>query len=755
MNPEQSSKVYKVRRPDGQIWDIPEQNIDKAISLGGKVVNDFDNQPSPSNENPIQNQEKVFKVRRPDGQIWDIPEKNLEKAKAMGGTIVDEDPNYNDAGKTLARSAKTLGAAATGGLVDTATSIYNTPASLENAKTPEMKQNSPSSFVPESFVPEPSPYPDAQVPLIPSAEHAIESKIDEATGGYTKTANGDSTQAALRMVGAVASPGGLAKGAAKAGLKGATTVLAGLGTTKPVGLVGAGAAGAVSSEAEKAGYGGVASAALGLGAGAGVGAAAAVAKAFNTKLALAKLTGNSPKNIDLKAVQAFEEAGLPYTNNTVNESRGLALIDQGLSKTPFFGTRQARKLSANDQEYAKAVDGAIEQVGERIVKSENPSSLAIGDTVKDFFQDTKAYVVKTKNELYDIQAQLLPPDAQTVPSILSETIEKVRKTIKTLRPSTDETFLLKYLDEIENGFALKGTGTKTVVPVPVEMLVGTKRSINDIINWDVNASGVRNQLKQIQHAIQGELEIYGQTNPKWYESFKEADQFFGKRLGDKAFGSDTVQKKILAQENPEKIIGSLNDISDFKALEQSLNVTESGTKFFQSIKREKLSDLIMGKVINPTNESVNYSGFAKAMENPKTKELIKYLAGDNYTELQKFNEVAKAAVKRNARIPNPSGTAPTSAVINSILGAVTGTGGVVLGAATTAGNLVAGATAAYGLSWFLNNKSAFKWGIEAAKKQATGDIKAANIFSGRIERSMVNDLGDDFVRQFLALSSEK
>ena len=768
MNGATSSSFYKITFPDGLSFDVPEHDWDYALSreMGGEIVGESFEAPV-QQEAAVQSQEtqqqlaqqtpsppKIHKVTFPDGLSFDVPENDLAEARRMGGQVVNVDPNYYDAGKLSARSVKSLASGAVGGLADTATSIYNLPAMAENAKTPEMKANSPSGFAPESFVPEAPAYPEAQIPLIPSAEHAIDSSIDEATGGYTKTQEGDSFQAGLRMVGGVALPGGLAKGAAKIGAKGAAKVLGALGTIKPTGLAAAGAAGAASSEASKAGYGGVASTAIGLGAGAITGGAPGVAKALNAKLALAKLTGNSPKNINLKAVEAFEAAGLPYTNTTVNESRALSLVDQLISKTPHYGTKQAETLRVNDKAYEIALDEAIAKVGERIAQHDSPSSLDTGNIIKEVFEDTKAVTNKIKNELYGESNKLLPPGAEGMPSHLSGSINNIRKTIKTLRPSTDETFLLKYLDDLEAGFILGGEGAKTILPVPVEMLVGTKRSLNDIINWDVKASGVRNQLKQLQHASQQDIEAYGKTNQKWYESYKKADSFYGERLGSKAFSSDTVKKKILSEENPEKILGTLNDISDFKALKQSLGVTDSGSKFFNSIKREKLTDLIMGKTINTNKESVNYSGFAKAMENPRTKELIKYLAGDNYKELDKFLSVSKAAIRRNDRIPNPSGTAPTNTVINSILGSMGGTAGMIAGLKSTAGSSGGLLAAAYGLNWLITNKKMLNIGIEAAKKQAAGDLKAANILSGRIERSMINDLGDDFVRQFIALSSK-
>ena len=761
MTMQPSSTIFKVKRPDGSIWDIPEQNLDKALSLGGEVVEDQMSPPNLSQptQEPMQTSqqsEKMFKVKRPDGSIWDIPEENLERAKQLGGQVIEQaaDPEYDGFLKTAARTAKTIGSEIVGTIPDLATSIYNIPASIQNATKASMEKIDPNYMGENDFIPVSQ---QQDLPLIPSVAGAVDSAIDEATNDYTKTQEGDSLQAGLKIASAVATPGGLAKAAAKSGQKATSKVLGALGTTNPTGLAAAGATGVGSSEASKAGYGTAASMGLGLAAGAGVGAVTSVAKGLNTRIAFAKLTGNSPKNFDQKSIAAYEAADLPFSNVTVNESRPLKLIDEFVDKIPVYGTRRNRNLRADDQAYAKAVEGAIDKVGKKIIETESPSSLDIGDTIRGVFEDTLDNVKQEKNKFYDRQAQLLPQGAQTVPSSLPETIDNIRKNIKTLRPTTDETFLLKYLDDLEGGLSFKGNGVKTVVPVSVEILIGTKRSLNDTINWEVNTSGVRSQLKELQRAAQNDIESYGKTNPEWYKAYREADAFYGRRLGDKALSSDTVSKKILGEANPEKIIGNLNDISDFKALKQSLDVSDSGSKFYDSIKREKLTDLLMGKIIDPKTEGVNYTGFATALSNPKTKELIKYLAGDQYGELVKFNNVAKAAIRRNRRIVNPSGSATTGIVAKGFIGLLSGGSAIkTLGAslASTAEGAAAIGILGHGLNWLITNKSAFKMGYEGAKKLAAGDTKAANIFSNRLERAMAKDLGEDFVKQFIAESNQ-
>lgn len=663
-----------------------------------------------------------------------------------GAEIVKDSDSWGQYG---ARRAKDIVAGGVGGLIDTVTSAYNIPAALTNAGN-ELNKDNPLEIDPISGMPIQKPEGErAPLPLIPSATEAVDQGIDSLTNDYTKTPEDEKTQqAAFRTASSLATPGGLAKGAASIGMKGVSKALGAIGSTNPTTLASAGVAGAATNEASERGYGTVASIGAGLGAGAVTGGALGVAKAFNTKLALAKLTGNSPKNINLEAVKAAESAGLDYPNTLVNEGKGLALVEQVVAKSPIFGTKYNKKLSKIDKEYSNKVDEAIKNVGERIVESGD--SLDVGSQMKETFQNLKQSITNEKNNLYEEAISLVPRDATFVPKNYIGAIEEIRGNIKTLRASEDQSYVLRYLNDVEPGLFMGSGKSKVAAPVPVDMLAGTKVSLNDIIDWDIKASGSRKQLKKLQTAIKEDLKEYGKTNPEWYKSFSEADNFYGTYLGDQALGSDTI-KKVLSQENPEKILTNLKDISDFRKLKQSLGKDTSGQKFFDSIKREKLTDIIMGKVIDNKTGNTTYLPFAKAIENPQTKQLIKYLSGDNYEEIINFKKYAEAAVRRNQRNPNASGTGPTNAIIGGFVGAAAESGGIIKKAKNLASLAVAGA----GLSWLVNSKKPLKWGIEGARAQAAGNYKDANVFGKRIEKAMIQDLGEDFVKEFVSLSTQE
>jgi len=806
----QTSKMYYIKDPNGHIYEIPEENLDAALDSDKRNEHLRDYQPpvvsnqrindaagyletSPHIQSSESPPHGSVLMKDKDGAIFEIPPENINAAQKAGGIIVDKNGNEpsssqsdnNTLGKTIARSAKTIASEIVGSVPDAITSIYNIPAAIQNASN-EATKNDNFEIDPISGMPVPRVQGErADLPLIPSVASKIDSSIDSATGGYTNTSQGDSLQSGLRLGTAIATPGGLSKVASKYGKEVASKALGALGTTKISGIASAAITGGVSEEAEKAGYGKAASLALGLGAGGVSGSVAGLTKSavnsLDTKLALAKLTGNSPKNIDLEAVNAARSLNLSIPNTIANESKGLALAEQIISKTPYFGTKYAKRLKKFESDYINKVQESIEKIGEKIVESEH--ALDTGNMLKETMMALENNVKNESESLYKHSEMMLPKNAAVIPHNVVITLKKIKnKLSSSLRPSETQKYVLDFIRDTEGKLFKQEvipTSKLTISPdltfkfdtnnkihkstlssVPVSRLVDSKVSLNELIDWDIaTPPGAKGYLKLIQNAYLQDISSYGKTNHKWYQAFNDADRFYGNYLGDEALGSSVLRKKIFAQEDPYKIIGSLNKISDFKKIEKSLAAeiaNSPGNGFFNSIKREKLAELILGETINKNNGNISYVGFTKSLQNKQNRELIRYLAGDNYKDLLHLNSSAKAANRHKLRNPNPSGTAPTKLIYSLFAGGLggslkAGVAGAVAGAATP---LAVAGLAGTGLSWIVNNKRAINWGIEAAEKYAKGDFKSAEIINKRILRLMSNDLGEDVAKQFAALSRE-
>lgn len=655
-------------------------------------------------------------------------------------------------GRAGARSAKSLAAGAIGGIPDMVASVYNIPAALTNAQKKTFKDVDPRILaMGEAMGGMPAPIPgQADLPLIPSAVEAIDKGIDTATQGYTATPEDQKyIQDGLKVAGSLGGGAAWAKLVETVGAKGISEIFKALSSTKPSNLAGGFVAGATASKLESDyEYGKVPSIIAGTVAGGLTGAGLRSNLYQNVK---GKVTGYSPKNINLEAVQAAEKAGLDYPSTLVNESKPIAGIEQLVQRTPILGTKYNRKLQNIDQAYGEKVKDSIKSVGDKISESTEQADMLheIGSSLKGTLEKTRDLVKQEKDVLYNTANELLPETASIVPNNTIKAINEIRSSIKTLRPSTDEKFLLSYLDDIEKGIVFKNGELQTSIPVPIKMLSGTKRSLNDTINWDVNAGGVKNNLKKIQGSIKEDLADYGKQNKEWYKAYTDADSYYGKYLGDEALASDTV-KKIFSQEDPERILLGLKDVSDFKKIENSLGSTQEGKQFFNSLKREKLENMILGKTIDPKTNEVSYSSFAKLIEDPKNSTLIKYLAGDfSYSKLKDLSKYAQAMVKRQRRNPNPSGTAYTNTMLGVVTGAMMGGGGI-FSTITNAGKVVAIGGA---LSRVVTSKKLLNYAVNAAKAQANGDSQSALKWGSKLDKSFAEEFGESALREIAQLTS--
>ncbi len=204
MMPSPQDKIYKVMNPDGELYEIPEVNLDKAIELGGEVIDDIPLVGNESSQSSPPVQEKMFKVKNPEGEMYEIPESNLEKAKNLGGIVIEDAvatpensqvPNkheYSGENPTAA-FAKNVGASVVGGLPDVGIGIANmTSASGKPVHDP---------MTGEEF---------QAMEQIPYVTDIIADSIDKATSGYTKDTGAISKHAA-RFLGSLFGSGAAGK----------------------------------------------------------------------------------------------------------------------------------------------------------------------------------------------------------------------------------------------------------------------------------------------------------------------------------------------------------------------------------------------------------------------------------------------------------------------------------------------------------------------------------------------------------------
>ena len=594
------------------------------------------NQRSPSNSAPKFNLAAL-------GGVVDQPTPQPQgfNLEALGG-VVDEgqesrqkenQESYVTRGaQGLARTAKSLGSGAVGGLVDTVTGIINLLSSAMNANKEAFKEMDPQLRAAlegvsqgQFHIPDPQ---GADIPMIPSAVDAVDRGVDQLTGGYTQTPEDEkSLHEGLKAIGSLASVGGAAKGALKFGATTIGNTLKHLGSTKGRDLAAGGVASGMTSHAIENDQ------SLPAAFGEGIGAGVLTNMLLNKKTlnlpakAALKTLGLDPKNLKTETLEAAKRIGVDLPAAGATDAKLMALANQMIGATPVMGDVVRQKVKTASQQFQTAFKELADTVG----------------PVKN------AATEQSIDHLYAKARDSLPKEAAIIPHHTVEAIKSVKANVKTAILSPSEKELLATLDTLGNNLMLQNS---LAVPMPVEMLVGTKRSLNSIIRWDKD-EGTKNLLRTVQQATLKDIDAYGQTNPPWKKSFDQAERQF------------------------EKVA-----------------------------KREKLDTLLAGKIEDPITKEVVYLPLAKLLNDRKyAKQLEMTLGEQPFKKLKDFTKVAESMAVAHKNTPNPSG----SAIVGSVAALVTS---IVVGDVTTPLKVIGGGAV---LTQLLTNKRFLNLATEFAK----------------------------------------
>ena len=505
------------------------------------------------------------------------------------GFVPDPQPQSQDSLATrglkgAARTAKSLGSGLVGGTADLISMPYNLAATMFNAlkESKFAKDLDPSSramLEAEGFYLGESGGPD--IPTVPSAVDAVDKVVDSITGGYTKTPDDEkSIHEGLKAVGSMASIGGAAKGAVKFGANRIGKTLEKLGSTKARDLAAGGFSSGVTSEALERGQN------LPVAFGEGIGAGMLTNVLLNKKTlnlpakAAMKTLGLNPKNLKMDAVDAAERLGIDLPAAAATDAKLMGLANQTVAAAPVFGDSIRDKLKTASNQFQTGFKDMLEKVGP--LKTE-----LVEAEIRNNYKNAK---------------NLLPSDANIKPTKTLEAIKDIKANLKTFSPAESEKSLLATLDDLEKGLAPLGLSN---IPAPVEMLVGTKKSLNETIKWD-KSEGTKNLLRGVQKSLLDDIQDYKKVNPAWGKAFDKAER-----------------------------------------------------SFEATAKREKLDKLLAGKIEDPTTKEVAYIPLAKLLNDKKyAKQLENTLGGQQFKKLKDFTKVAEAMATAEKNTPNKSGTGP-------------------------------------------------------------------------------------------------
>ena len=445
-------------------------------------------------------------------------------------------------GNRAASLGKSATAGAVGAVPDTAALAYNLPAMGVNAA---LKSGLPLWKASEPTGPNENA---TQLPLIPSATHAIDKGIDSATGGYTETPEDQKHwNQGIEFATGVAGGGGAAALARQGGKKGIEKVANFAGSTNPWHYGGAGAAGVVVSKSQDKGDSTLKS----IGKGAATQTAINAIGAILTKGGFA-LTGLGKNSFKLDTAKAGKDLGVDLPKAVVTDNGLTALADQFLGKMPVAGNIMKKRYAKIGEKALKELDNAYESV----ISTKKLSGIE-----------------NRIGKMYQVAREALPKEAQIVPSNTLKAINEIRDEIKAYSHSGDYTNIMSQINKIEKGIAPHGIKN---IPAEVKMLVNQKENLNNTIYTDLKSPKGKFFLGQLNDAIREDLAIYGKANPEWHKYFTGADALNTKKETRKGL------EKLLGTKAESATHGDLT----YGSLSKVLNTPETKDQLKNLVKPE-------------------------------------------------------------------------------------------------------------------------------------------------------------------------
>lgn len=352
---------------------------------------------------------------------------------------------------------------------------------------------------------------------------------------------------------------------------------------------------------------------------------------------------------DVPAAQAARDLGIDLPAAALTDSNLTGLADQWIGKTPVFGNKLRNKYLTAEEQTRKALEDIYDQISQKRTPE-------LESRISELYNNSRKTLPKEVN-----QRSVIPNNTNNT---INELYDEISNSDIFAKDTKDLLNIIKSLKKGVNPVSTLKTKygpIKTPIrPYDVKKLINAKMNLNAMIKWDTD-QGIKNLAKKLQKAVSEDISEYGKINPEWHKNYREADKLFGNLA-----------------------------------------------------KRERLEEILGQKATNYATDSLSYNALAKEINNPKNAKIIeKQVTPEIYAKIQKLGEVSRAMASKTARVPNPSGTAVTSATIGGLGGLI----GLLYNPTLTAG--ITGVGSVLG-SWYgsklLTDKKFLDLALEYAEK---------------------------------------
>lgn len=729
--------TFKVKSPDGRIWDIPENNLDAALSRGGELVDDISQKtesPAISEmethndeaqpQQPVTQSPQIKKIQSPDGKIWDIPEHNVQAALDRGGKIYQEGLSYGDRALQFGRGVASIPAVG----ADLVNNYIAAPVLNAIGGATELASKGASAIS-----------ADAGEFLNDAAQKAYKArdfyKKSDLAGNISEAFNEaagkditpkDTTGKILNAAGEFSFPvSNVVKGAKTTG-----QVLGAIG--KHLGIAGSGATALEGTKdyrlTDEGTVGRVIEDFLTTLSGMALGdkgLSAAKKKIVDSsenilenvinranratpkppasekvgalkKGAAKVLSLGANPNLEVNAAARAEGVDLPFEVALGGKFQKF-LANTGL-KSLFVTKAYNNVIEHADRDMINAVKSKIDQINPMQFDGELASANA-----KTFLESEKASVKKETKRLYDHQRSLLKETDKAKPTNGFDFANDILPEISPASPSQDMDFVAKRIARIGKDWGWLPDLSKFEDSPELIKKIREKWRTGDAIK-EISAKDIDIQIKALKRDLKHEKNIDGVkellngfigalekdlgtlANKEFLQARGAANKYFKENVAERV--RTDMANSILKGEVPKDAFVFMQSAANIRQLKKIMGNSEGANEIITSLKRAKLEEILVSNILDSSG-TITYSKLTNMFnKSPEKQALLKELLGSQYAGMKKLADISQGFVNAGKEFGNASRTTLSARDINGIKDLIT-----ILG--NTAATL-AGSTALHG-----------------------------------------------------------
>jgi len=397
-----------------------------------------------------------------------------------------------------------------------------------------------------------------------------------------------------------------------------------------------------------------------------------------------KTLTRAPKNMALGAStfmakpneKAFElakkhDVTLPF--NVGMRSKPSNWIANNYLKSIFTSGVYEDSLKEANESMVNAVKRNIDELGTSTLKPSEASG-----EFRRFIQSEEKSAEEEIGKLYEESSKLLKKNDTVKPTntakfisnldemlsrdIQSPATKKVANIVGTLAESWGISPPGKTLKQLENNpkliEAYLGQFRKNLPSIPVEKLIGIRKELGTITNFDPTIKGSEAYLNGLKSVIDKDIEKM--TNKEFLSKWREANSVFKSSVADRFRGD--VARSLLANEMPTEAFSLLNSPENVKEIAKIAGKSQKSEEIFNALKKAKVREIFSNSL---QDESLRVSPFINIFnKKEKNVEILESLMPKKtVNNLSEIAEIAEEFKHANQELLNTSRTALTASEI--------------------------------------------------------------------------------------------